>query len=150
MSYVQKNKKPVAEPAPKIIRSLSGRPRFDSSDLDIDRWAADNGCGDLFAALDHFEMNVINRATLRKELQLYLRLRDRSRSLEALPFSRERESERRNTCVRMAAIKDGMVRYLCSFARNEYDSATRFLNAVFGKHNWRNPIYCFIGDESLG
>lgn len=128
MSNGKQNKKTAIRP---------GKPRLDSRDSAIDIWAAGTGCLHLFALLDGFTLSVATRANLRKELQLYLRLRDRLKGLEALPFSRERESERRNTCVRMLAIKDGIIRYMLGNQQNPYWRSTDFLDAAFGKGCWR-------------
>lgn len=134
MNYEGKNTAIMVETRPK---SRTGKPRLDSRDSAIDDWAADFGFLHLFASLDGFTLSVATRANLRKELQLYLRLRDRLKGLEALPFSRERESERRNTCVRMAAIKDGIIRYLMNSKDNPYNCVSVFLDAAFGKGCWR-------------
>ena len=114
----------------------SGKPRLDACDSAIDIWAADFGYLHLFALLDGFTLSVATRANLRKELQLYLRLRDRLKGLEALPFSRERESERRNTCVRMLAIKERFIQYIMK-QENPYYRATPILDAIFGVGCWR-------------
>lgn len=135
MRHERKNIKAVRT----VVRATcdTRRLRLDDCDRAIDDWAADFGCLHLLSLLDGFTLSVATRANLRKELQLYLRLRDRLKGLEALPFSRERESERRNTCVRMAAIKDGIIRYILDDQQNPYWRSTDFLDAAFGKDCWR-------------